>query len=313
MRTKRNIIILMRATMLSCILFPFACIEAQDSAKIDTLIIKQESGYRHWSLTLGGATGYAAYQDLGTAPFNYQGAVIVPSIGFEVGGMSKWSFEIATDNSAGLFKQSVDDNFNFEAYEFSSLLRARAWRSVKKRLSIGLGAANFLSVSVNPNYENSSAGISEFIGPELSLRGKINATDWFNGSWWDNKVFTANVSLMPFAAVMRPGYAYTDNYTATHPVSDALFSDFIWHLQPFAELSSSVGVDFYTSIGTRISVAYLWSFFNSASQSSLSADYNESSRFCRASHSLKIDFEIPLVTQRIGRENHIDSEQPNVL
>ena len=99
------------------------------------------------------------------------------------------------------------------AFDIHNTLRIKWMQQVKKvntNLFVGGGITNFLDVTVNTNYENAAAGGSEFFGPELHALFLQQAPRWLGRKVY----FHEGVSLMPFAALLRPGYAYIDNYTA---------------------------------------------------------------------------------------------------
>lgn len=248
---------------------------------------------RGLSLRIGHGVGYAVFQDRGTAPFNYNGICITPLIGLHFNNNS-WNFSFDALTSAGVFSQSVNQHSEIDAYEINNTFRFKIYHEIFDMFSLGIAASNFFNVTINPNYENSAAGISEFIGPEIVCRADIPMNRLFQHHYWNNKKIHFEMLSMPFAAVMRPGYAYIDNYTATQPVSNAIFSDYLWHFQPFASLCTNIGLDITTRGKAHISLSYLWSFHTSETLSSFADDYNGSSSFHHASHILLIDFLIPL-------------------
>ena len=142
---------------------------------------------------------------------------------------------------------------------------------------VGVAMTNFLDVTVNTNYENASAGVSEMICPEVSFR--------VEGLLIDNILAChAEAGIMPVAAVMRPGYSYIDNYTASQPVLASLFDDYQWHVKPLAGASADVGLDLTVGAGNRISLSYLWCYHTSGD-----ADIW---RFDHATHLVAVDLYI---------------------
>lgn len=273
---------------------------AQDSTNNGnprTVTITHSSGYKTTSLRLGSAIGYGLYRDMGTAPISFKGVALQPVVGLEFGGMRKWTTTIDAFSSVGVFEDAVAPKLNFGSFDISNTLRFKMRRCIEEwhyaALSAGFGAANFLDVTVNPDYENAAAGISEFFGPELSLRA-----DWFLNTAFG--IYNADkpqlqlhteLGLMPLAAILRPGYAYIDNYTASQPVLAALFDNYQWHLKPLAALYTDIGLDILTGSFSRISFSYLWSYHSSGNSGA--------SRFDHATHYLAIDFIIPLKSKRI--------------
>ena len=292
-----------------------ATAQESDTSQLKTVVLRHSSGYKTASLRIGSAIGYGVYRDLGTAPIRFKGTVLQPVIGLEFGGMRKWTTTIDIFTSAGIFEDAVEPKFNFGSFDISNTLRfkmrkylAGLWSPekediddktelhfgnedkypmVNKRhhasLSLGMGVANFFDVTVNSEYENAATGISEFIGPEVSLRADFYP-DWISYDRF-SKQFHTEIGVMPVAAVFRPGYAYIGNYTASHPVASSLLDEFEWRMKPFAGLYSDIGFDIINGYN-RISFSYLWSYHSSGDSGFW--------RFDHAIHLFLIDFTITL-------------------
>jgi hypothetical protein len=310
--------------------FPISA-QQSDTSQLKTVAVEHSSGYKITSLRIGNAIGYGIYRDMGTAPIRFKGAVIQPNIGLEFSGMRKWITTIDILTSAGIFEDAVDPKLNFGSFDISNTLRfkmskylASLWSPLKENFedeSIvyfgnegkktmldkkryasfywGFGAANFLDVTVNSEYENAATGISEFIGPEVSLRADFYFDNIFNIFSYDkfDKQFHTEIGVMPVAAVFRPGYAYIDNYTATQPVLSSLFDEFQWNIKPFAGLWSNIGFDLLNGYN-RISFSYLWTY--------LSSGNSGIHRFDHAMHLFLIDFTVTLKQKRTGWSKYIE-------
>lgn len=292
--------------------------DTTDTGRLKTVVLTHASGFKTTSVRLGGGMGYGMYRDLGTAPMRFKGLMIQPSVGIEWSGMRKWTTTIDNNSTVGVFEDAVEPKLNFGSFDISNTLRFKMRKHIssvwsleeesklhlghedkhsidpKKHyvsFSAGFGAANFIDITVNPEYENASTGISEFFGPELMLRADLflnTIFDWWNYDKADKQIHT-EIGFMPLAAVMRPGYAYIDNYTASQPVLAALFDQYEWHLKPFAGLYTDIGVDFISTF-SRVSISYIWSYYSSGN--------GGASRFDHASHLFAIDFIIPIKTKR---------------
>ncbi|MBO4307681.1 MAG: hypothetical protein J5848_05140 [Bacteroidales bacterium] len=251
-------------------------------------IISTSAGYSFWSLIVGSGSGYGVYRDLGTAPFRYKGLFIQPDFGLEFRpSHSLWAFSLVGTTSVGLFENAPEPDYNFNAFDITNTFRIKAIKYINRywdiNIFIGAALTNFLDVTVNPNYENAAAGVSDFAGPEIIARGEKD----FGYSNWKCH---AEMGLMPFAAVLRPGYAYIDNYTATQPVSASILDNYEWNLKPLAGLSTDIGFDVATGPGSRISFSYCWTYYSSGNSGYW--------RFDHVRHMLLIDFVINLVTKR---------------
>lgn len=265
-----------------------------DSSQLKTVAIQHSSGYKTTMLRLGGSIGYGVYRDMGTAPFSFKGVAVQPVVGIEFGGMRKWTTKIDIFTTLGAFEDAVLPKLNFGAFDISNTIRFSMRKQIEDEhfasFSVGFGAANFLDVTVNPDYENSAAGVSEFIGPELLLRADANLSGDFYSDKLFDKQLHAEIGLMPIAAVLRPGYAYIDNYTAAQPVLASLFDQFEWHLKPFAGIYTDIGLDLLNANNSRISISYRWSYHSSGNSGQW--------RFDHATHFLLIDFFITLKSKR---------------
>lgn len=285
-----------------------------DSSPTMTHSITYSHGYKWTALSLGGALGYGVYRDMGTAPIRFNGLAIQPSIGLEFNGDRKWITTFDAFTSVGVFEDALAPKFNFGSFDICNTLRFRMRKNIAclfkengnehlqlrtanavpdkldvsyASFSLGLGVANLLDVTVNPDYENAAAGISDFVGPELSLRTDLPLCSFFSlDPTKPDKQLFAEVGFMPFAAVLRPGYSYIDNYTASHPVASTLLHDFEWHLKPMAALWSNVGFDIINAPFSRLSVSYRWAYFSSGNTGAWRVDH--------ATHYLHFDFVITL-------------------
>ena len=291
-----------------------------DTSGLKVAAVKHTDGYKVTALRLGSSIGYGLFRDMGTAPVSFKGIAIQPSIGLEFSGLRKWKTTIDAFSSVGIFEDAVEPAFNFGSFDICNTLRFKMQRSIagiykenydspvefKKYgnipdgiekpyvwLSAGFGLANLLDVTVNPDYENSAAGISNFFGPEVSLRADIPLNSFFELDWSKyDKQLHAEIGLMPVAAVLRPGFAYIDNYTEAQPVASTLFNEFEWHIKPFAGLCTDIGFDIINFQHSRVSISYLWSFLSSGNSGAW--------RFDHASHYLHFDFVITLKQKRTG-------------
>ena len=293
--------------------------ETSDTSQLETITLKHSSGYRTTSLRIGTALGYGLYRDMGTAPVSFNGLVIQPALGLEFGGFRRWTTSIDLLTSIGFYEDAVAPALNFGSFDVFNTIRFKMrtyfaalfkkkydselqLKTIKNLpndekktyayISAGFTISNFFDVTINPAYENAATGISEFLGPELLLRTDILLGSFFDLDWQKfDKQLHAEVGLMPVAAVMRPGYAYIDNYTASQPVLSALFDEYQWRIKSFAGAYTDIGFDIRTGIGSRISLSYYWSYHTSGN--------NDVWRFDHAKHLFLIDFTIILKEKRV--------------
>lgn len=234
---------------------------------------------------------------MGTAPITFDGILLQQSLGVYLVYPKRMEFSIVSRGSIGVFEDAIKPALNFSSFDIHDLLRFKFLKSIGhhsnnesggSRFAVipywGVAMTNFLDVTVNPNYENATPGISDFLGPELIGRIDINT------NWSAPIMFHSEIAMMPIAAILRPGYSYIDNYTSTQPVIGALFSDFHVNMKPFAAISTDIGIDIITGEASRISFSYLWSYHSSGNSGQ--------HRYDHATHLLAIDFFVKLRTHR---------------
>lgn len=267
----------------------FFCFLGTISAQ-DTVTRGNHNYRRGWSLQIGAAEGYGTFRDMGTAPVSFNGLVLQPTLGLHFIFPKRMEFSVVSRNGLGFFEDAVKPALNFSSLDIYSLLRfkfIKAFCSTGHRSLFtkywGVALSNFLDVTVNPNYENAAAGISDFFGPEAV--GRID----FEPRWVVPILFHGEMAIMPIAGVLRPGYSYIDNYTSANSVANTILSDFEVNIKPFAAVSTDIGIDIVTGPASRISFSYLWCYHSSGNSGA--------HRFDHATHLLCIDFLIKLRTR----------------
>lgn len=250
------------------------------------------SDIRQWSLLLGGGVSYGDFRDMGTAPIRFGG----PALNHEMGVRHerlRWQYRFDISTAIGYYENVLAPRWNFSTFDISQTIRISVLRRIFAHLFtrewVGLGLNNFLDVTVNSNYENAAAGISDFIGPELYFRGEQRIG---NDPW--NIIL--ELAVMPVAAVLRPGYAYIDNYTASQPVLGAVFDDYQWCAKPLAALASEIGISHTLMNDNKLELTYKWSFHSSGNSGYW--------RFDHAMHSLQFNFHFNLKRKNIYEKNN---------
>lgn len=263
-----------------------------DTKKPDTVTLCHASGYKVTFLTLGCGLGSTAYRDDGTAPIKYNGIGVPLTVGLKWGGMRKVNFKLLSTTSIGVCKQSFNEEISIDAFDIFNYLRAKVSFSNNEVL-YGIALTNFLDVTVNPNYQNAAVGVSDFLGPELSIGTDYYLSKVFVSDFFENKSVHAEFAMMPLAAVLRPGYSYIDNYTAEQPVIASTFSSYQWGIQPFASISTNLGFRIHNDTFSSICISYLWSFhLYDMLKMHLDENYSGPSPFRHSYHLLSLDFDI---------------------
>lgn len=226
---------------------------SQNNEKTDT---------KTWSLRLGSGVGYGAYRDLGTAPFSFKGATLMPDAGLSFTS-GVWLFDIASTSMIGIYEDALKPAFNFAAFDVNNTVRIKLLRQLPHEgcpIRVGMAVSSFLDANINTNYENAAVGVSWFIYPEIIAR----IDDIPLGSKESCRFsLHGELGVAPAAWAMRPGYSFIDNYTATQPVLDAQFDNYQMSATAFACLSTDIGLNYRFKSNNSISISYLWNFHRS--------------------------------------------------
>lgn len=278
----------MKKTALFLIILGTVCasVAAQDSSNYG-----YENYRRGWSLQIGAADGYGTYRDMGTAPISFNGVVLQQNIGLRLTIPRRMEWGLVSRTSVGIFEDAVAPALNLNAFDIHNTMQLKFLKRIKRgdkdgvdeRILTtywGVALSNFLDVTVNTNYENAAAGVSDILGPEAIGRIDIKPR------WKVPVLFHGEMAMMPIASVLRPGYSYIDNYSSTQPVLDALFSDFDVSVKTFAGVSTDIGIDIVTGPASRITFSYLWSYHTTGDSGH--------HRFDHATHLLAVDFLVKL-------------------
>lgn len=247
-------------------------------------------------LNVGLGLGGGVYRDMGTAPLRYRGATLLPQVGVRWQREGLWNYHFENYTGLGIYKRRVTKGLAAEAFDVNNTLRATAYRRLGTlpstgregrrtpvELRLGVGLRNFLDVTINTNYDNATAGVSELAGAELTLRARQGMRLWHRRPvYWH-----AECGLVPVAMALRPGYAYVDNYTASQPVSSSFFDDFEWAVKPLAGLTCSVGIELALgATGNSMEIDYRWNYYSTGKSGAW--------RFDHATHRLCLGFNIKL-------------------
>ena len=246
---------------------------------------------REWTLRLGGAAGYGRFRDMGTAPVSFGGPALQTVVGVWHDRL-RWKFHLDMTTTLGYYEDALKPKFNFSTFDISNSVRLKVYRRIFAHILsqewVGVGFSNFLDITVNQNFENAAVGISDFLGPEIYFKG----VQPIGFSWWS---IYCEIGLMPVAAVLRPGYAYIDNYTATQPVLDAVFSDYQWNAKFMASISTEIGFRYWLENNNKLEFAYRWEFHSSGDSGAW--------RYDHATHMLQCNYMFNLKRNTIYEKN----------
>ncbi len=235
------------------------------------------------SFVIGHSIAYGSFRDMGTAPISFKGLLLKPSAAIEFGGTGRWYSTVESTLSVGIFGMS--EKWGFDSYDISECIRVKTTIKLDSSFTSSIAIVDFLNVTINPSYENSAAGISNFLGPELFFGVVKPLSHCFSSKWFANKSIYAEIGTMPLAFILRPGYSYIDNYTSEQPVLKALFDDYQWNAKVFAAFHSDIGFKITTNTDCIIILSYLWDYYSSGKSGFWRFDY--------ASHAFSIRIQFP--------------------
>lgn len=249
-------------------------------------------GSRQLYMRSGWGIGYAHMRDMGVSPLSYGGPAISPTIGFRCEGRPwHWGADIQLVGS--YLEDPVHPKHNFSTIEGIARLSMHMQRLVYSqnlgkqtlRLFVGATADEWFEIHHDPQFRNSSTGISNFIMPTVTF----GADMVFGAAPYrpdGRMMLKGNMAIAPVALVMRPGYAYIGNYTSSHTPYDATLDNYMWHLTGIPHLQTSTGVTFPLANGNRIGLTYQWT---------LTTTHNKGShRFDSATHLARLTFDFML-------------------
>ena len=217
--------------------------------------------------------------DNGTIPFKY------PSIGanLNLGATIEWR-RCHVQTETRLFVNSM---FSFSSYAITLDNRTeflyRFHDSKRNRLHLwaGCGIQTFCNLKEIPALLNAARGTSIF--ENLCAEGMLQYDFAFIRGGSHNLFSIYGKLNLPIAGlVIRPGYAYMDNYTGNINEANTLFQDYETFVKWFPGLGTDIGWYFNLLNGNRIGLNYRWDY--------LSTGHKGASRFDNAFHSININF-----------------------
>ncbi len=224
------------------------------------------SSCRAFYLSLGVAAGRDLYRDQGTSPLSYPGFAVLPDVGLRW-ERPRWRGELQCLTGLSAHADAVASRFAMDAIGLSnrlqgSLLRkatpSPAWRG---SLLYGIDIANQLYVRYNTHHQNAGVGVSNFTllglhGALLLPLGKAAtaATAW---------TLQAEASLYPVALVVRPGYAFIDNYTGANNLYHTFGNQYQCYAKAFCGAATALGVGKQWPSGHSMSLSYQWQYLHS--------------------------------------------------
>ena len=236
-------------------------------------------------LGLHSGAGIGFYRDEGVSPLMYRGFEIHPGISVEVSRLG-WRFETMVSLDGGAYGLTLAPAA-LRAYGGQVTGAFRALRRVHStrcgHLWAGAGVDDLFDLRYNPQFGNSSVGISNFARLNLLARAEAQLRGWL---LWGQAAFT------PLSLLYRPGYSYISNFDrdAANPV-DCAFDQYQLYCAAATGLATELGIERQLANGNGIGLTYRWHHLTSRTTADrLTAPH----RFDQASHALMIQLQFKI-------------------
>ena len=230
-------------------------------------------------LNMGTGLIVADSYDKGTAPFRYVGI----GAGLNLGVTVEWKrCHIQTESRVlgdivydlGGYDIGVDSRLEF-LYRFYDSKRNRL------HLWVGGGLQTFCDIKELPSMMNAAVGVSVF--ENLVAEGMLQYDFAFiRGGVHNLLTAYGKLSLPLGGVVVRPGYAYMDNYTGDIETVNTVLHDYEVFGKWFPGASTDIGLYFNLLNGNRIGIDYRWDY--------LTTRHKGAYRFDHAIHSVNVNF-----------------------
>ncbi len=232
---------------------------------------------------LGGlrsGVGYGLYRDMGASPLTYRGPELLPGLRVVV-LRPHWRYGAQLDLSLGGYGYQVGiDHLQAYGGQLSmgfGLLR-RIMSEGRWQLWTGVSLDDRADLRYNSTLDNANVGAGNFINVNLLGRAELRLGRW---------LLHGQLDFTPVSVVLRPGFAYMDNYD--HEISNPL-ADFMGHYHSYVAGATRVATDLGTTLlltnGNYVGLSYRWHYMTShTSADPLSAPY----LFEQAGHGLILE------------------------
>lgn len=228
------------------------------------------------NLSVGG--NIADCYDKGTMPFNYLGVGGNLGLGITV----EWRrYHFQNDNR--LFGNMLENGGTDINIDSKIEFLYRFYDSKRNRLHLWVGGALQTNYDVKeiPELMNASSGISAFVN--LCAEGMLSYDFAFIRGGSHNLLTAYGKLTLPLVGlVIRPGYAYIDNYTSNIEVSNTVLESYENLGKFFLGVGTDIGLTFNLINGNRIGVSYRWDYLTTGQKGIY--------RFDNALHSINLNF-----------------------
>lgn len=216
--------------------------------------------------------------DNGTVPYRYAGI----GVNLSYGATIEWKRCHIQNESRTFFSMFTA----FEGYAIDLDSRTeflyRCYDNKRNRFHLWAGGSvqYFYDIKAISSLLNASTGISGFIN--IRAEGKVQYDFAFIRNGSHNLLSLYGKLGLPAASyVIRPGYAYLDNYTGSLNTSNTILQDYESFTKFFPGVSTDIGLYINLLNGNRIGFCYRWDY--------LSTGHKGIYRYDNAIHSFNVN------------------------
>lgn len=262
------IVFYMKKYFLFCLLSVVSIVPMMAQDKVDTL-----AGGKNYSdfpegrrvmvyVNLGNSVGSGLFRDRGTSPLTYSGPVLRQDIDVEV-RLRKWRIVMQTNILGGFYDFESGKGISAYGIDGGIWLKGmyRAWQKKCWQLWTGISLGDEIGVKYNPSFENASIGLTNVLGLNLHALMELRTPVRPSGAHW---IFHGELMVMPVGSILRPGYAFIDNYSDNSDgVLYTLLSTYESNTAAFPSFGTDFGAAYVLRSGNRVGLSYRWGYFTS--------------------------------------------------
>ena len=228
------------------------------------------------NLSLGG--NIADCYDNGTIPFRYMCLGGILGVGVTV----EWQ-RFHVQNETRVFGTALKVSGYAIDIDNKTDFLYRFYDSKRNRLHLWAGGAmqTYLDIKQIPSMMNAATGVTAFFN--LCAEGMLSYDFAFIRGGSHNLLSAYGKLTLPLAgSVMRPGYAYLDNYTSNIDESSTFMEDYEALGKTFPGIGTDIGLYLNLLNGNRIGLSYRWDYLTTGKTGTY--------RFDNALHSINLNF-----------------------
>lgn len=217
----------------------------------------QEVDECNYWLSLQGGGGMGFYREMGASPLTYRGPELLPAISLTT-ERGAWRNDWHVGGSAGGYGLRWGMN-SMQAYGGQVEVKGSVLNKIQEMGSlsilVGGNVEGVFDVRYHSGLGNSATSFSNWI----RINGLIQ-TDF----QWRNSVFYFQFGFNPLALVLRPGYAFMDNFDQdiANPIGNT-FDQYRWYVAGFFGMDTELGYRYQLKNGNKIGVSYRWRYITS--------------------------------------------------